>query len=241
MKKSISYKSIPLELKAMDSGKRTIEGYISKFMNVDAVGDRIFPGAFAKSLKENGPLGKNRIPLCAQHNLERPIGRFLELKADGDGLYFKAYVGTHTEGEDYYRMFKEGIIKEFSIGYINIQTEPNEFGGLDIKELKLMEGSAVTIACNEEALLEGVKSLTPAEKAEKDLEKFDVMIKTLAKKGVEEDNKLILECQAYQLKSLYEELVLSTQVAEEPALKSEPTEEEEHKQLLMELHRQFKN
>lgn len=239
MNKFKQYKSIPFEVKGLNQEKREVEGYISKFMNVDAVGDRVFPGAFDKSLKENGPLGLNRIPLCAQHDTKKPIGKFLDLRPDSQGLYFKAFIGTHTDGEDYYKMFKEGIIKEFSIGYVNVKTEPNEYQGLDIKELKLFEGSAVTIACNEQATLESVKSDTPAEMAVKALEEFDCMIDILAKKGVTEDNKLTLESKAYDLKSLYSNLLAATPAEEKSSQEPIQTEEEKQSGLLKELHKQF--
>jgi hypothetical protein len=45
----------------MEDGSRIITMYYSAFGNVDSDGDVITPGAFTKTLKENGPQAKNRI------------------------------------------------------------------------------------------------------------------------------------------------------------------------------------
>jgi len=45
----------------MEDSSRIITVYYSAFGNVDSDGDVIVPGAFTKTLKENGPNAKNRI------------------------------------------------------------------------------------------------------------------------------------------------------------------------------------
>ena len=91
----------------------------------------------------------------------RPVARIDVLKEDQYGLYMEAKFGTHSEGEDYYRMAKEGIIDEFSVGFVPVDKEENEKGGYDINSIKLYEVSMVTIAANEEAVVTGVKSADP--------------------------------------------------------------------------------
>ena len=73
---------------------------------------------------------------------------------------WKLPFGTHRDGDDYYRMTKEGIINEFSVGFVPIQKERNDKGGFDITEIKLYEVSAVTVAANEEAVVTDIKSET---------------------------------------------------------------------------------
>ena len=69
-----------------------------------------------------------------------------------------AKFGTHTLGEDYYRMTKEGIINEFSVGFVPVEKTENEKGGYDISNIKLYEVSMVTVAANDEAVVTDVKS-----------------------------------------------------------------------------------
>ena len=58
-------------------------------------------------------------------------------------------------------MAAEGIINEFSVGFVPVQKEENEKGGYDITEIKLYEVSMVTVAANDEAVVTEVKELDP--------------------------------------------------------------------------------
>ena len=146
------------EVKEFNEETRIVEGWASVFNNLDSDNDRILPGSYAKSIKEWGPEGKNRIKLCMQHNMQRPIGKILEMKEDSKGLYIRAQFGTDTDGENYYRMTKEEIITEFSVGFFAQEKKENEDGGYDISSIKLYEVSMVTVAANDEALVTNVKS-----------------------------------------------------------------------------------
>lgn len=154
-------KASKFTVKESDDDNRVIKGYASVFGNLDSDMDVIHKGAFNKSIKERGPEGKNRIKLVAQHDVKRPVARITNLKEDEYGLYMEAKFGTHTDGEDYYKMAKEGIIDEFSVGFAAVQKDENTKGGYDIKEIKLYEVSMVTIAANDEAVVTGVKSADP--------------------------------------------------------------------------------
>ena len=155
------HKTSKFTVKQSDDDSRTVEGYANVFGNVDSDMDVIQKGAFKKSIKEWGPQGLDRIKLMAQHNMSRPVAKMLELKEDDKGLYMKAKFGTHTDGEDYYRMAKEGIINEFSVGFAAIEKEDNEAGGYDISNTKLYEVSMVSVAANDQAVVTNVKSADP--------------------------------------------------------------------------------
>jgi HK97 family phage prohead protease len=58
------------EFKYAVSDDGTFEGLLATYNNVDLGGDTIEPGAFTKSLQENG----NVIPLLWQHDSRQPIG-----------------------------------------------------------------------------------------------------------------------------------------------------------------------
>lgn len=151
-------KTTKFEVKEIDDS-RTIKGYASVFGNLDSDGDRIMKGAYAKTLKEWGPDGKKRIKLVAQHNMSNPIGKITEMKEDEYGLYIEAKMSEATLGNDYYIMAKEGLIDEFSVGFVAKQKDENKDGGYDIKEIKLYEVSMVSVAANDRAVVTDVKTV----------------------------------------------------------------------------------
>ena len=178
MKQGLQQKASKFTVKDFDDTTGIVKGYASVFNNTDSDKDVILKGAFNRSIKALGPEGADRIKLLAQHDLGRPIGRIKVLKEDPQGLYMEAKFGSHVDGDDYYRMAKEGIINEFSVGFQAIQKEANDKGGNDISEIKLWEVSMVTIAANDEAVVTDVKSNT---------------FSTLVKQVEDEDLKFKLE------------------------------------------------
>ena len=161
--KSMINKSALLEIKDFNDESRTVKGYASVFSNVDSDNDVLLKGAFNRTIKAWGPEGKNRIKLVSQHNIGQPLAKMEVLKEDDNGLYMEAKFGTHTAGEDHYRMVKEGILTEFSIGFVPIKEDKNDNGGRDFSEVKLYEVSLVTVAANDKALVTEVKSIKPEE------------------------------------------------------------------------------
>ena len=171
-------KTAKFTVKDYNDKERTIEGYGAFYGNEDSDGDIIQKGCFARSIKEWGPKGEDRIKLCAQHDMGRPVGRMIEMYEDDKGLYIKAQMGTHQDGDDYYRMAKEGIINEFSVGFQSKQAEPisDEKPGRHIYQGKLYEVSLVTIAAKNKAVVTNVKSEDPM-KLVKQVEDKDLRFK----------------------------------------------------------------
>jgi uncharacterized protein len=149
-------KSLPFEVKAVDSKDRTLEGYAAAFMNVDSWGDRLMPGCFAKTIQENA----GRIKVCWQHDSWDLIGKPLELKEDEIGLFTRSHISRTQRGDEALVLAADGVITEMSIGYRLVPDKfaTNDWGGYDIYELKLMEYSLVTWAANPLARITGVKS-----------------------------------------------------------------------------------
>lgn len=150
------YKSIVGEVKDLDLNKRIVTGYLSAFGNKDHVGDIIVKGAFTKSLKER----KEQIFFLNQHNWDQPHGKFNMLQEDAKGLYFESnpLVDT-TYSSDLLKLYDAGIINEHSIGYQTMQDEV-EGDVRMLKELKLYEGSNVTLGANPETPFMGMKAGT---------------------------------------------------------------------------------
>jgi uncharacterized protein len=149
---------LAFEVKAISEDKRTIEGYASVFGNVDSYGDRVMPGAFLKSLKENA----SRVKVAYQHDVwDGLVGKPLEIREDSFGLFTKSYISKTAKGDELLTLAKDGVIDEMSIGYNLVPGKfyENEFGGLDLHEVKLREYSFVTWGANSLAKVTAVKSL----------------------------------------------------------------------------------
>ena len=149
-------KSIVGEVKDLDLTKRIVTGYLSAFDNKDHVGDIIVKGAFTKSIRER----KDQIFFLNQHNWDQPHGKFNLLQEDAKGLYFESMplVDT-TYSSDLLKLYDAGIINEHSIGFLTVQDEIKTDVRI-LKELKLYEGSNVTLGANPETPFMGMKAGT---------------------------------------------------------------------------------
>ena len=161
MKNNYTIKTSKFQVKESDDDSMTIKAYGSVFGNLDSDNDTIQKGAYTKTIKENGPDGRDMVKLVAQHDISRPIAKITSMKEDDYGLLITAKFGDWTDSNDYYKMMKAGVINELSVGFKAIEKEENEKGGYDIKEIKLYEISAVTVAANDKAVVMDVKSNDP--------------------------------------------------------------------------------
>ena len=151
-KKAVS--GVPVD---MADDTRTIEVYYSAFGNVDSDGDIIMPGSFTKSIKENGPQGKNRIWHLFNHSTDKPVSKPKELVEDAFGLKAIVKMPNTTLGRDTYELYKEGHITEHSIGFQTVKSQAKS-GYNEIQEIKLFEGSSVLWGANSNTPTVMVKS-----------------------------------------------------------------------------------
>jgi HK97 family phage prohead protease len=149
-------KNITGGLKDLDMKKRVVTGYLSAFDNKDHVGDIIVKGAFKKSLVER----KDKIFFLNQHNWDQPHGKFNVLQEDAKGLYFESTPLVDTSySSDLLKLYEAGIVNEHSIGYSTVRSEHDKKADARIlKELKLYEGSNVTLGANPETPFTGLKT-----------------------------------------------------------------------------------
>jgi HK97 family phage prohead protease len=157
VKNIISFKdsSIGLAITDVNPIKGIVQGYFSHFDNVDGDGDIIRKGAFAKTIKEQGPSSNlPRIKHLLNHDPCEPLGKLLSLKEDNTGLLYESQIGTHEDGQDFIKMVESGLITEHSIGfnivkrnqiqsYEDYMKNPSK-GWFEITEVKLYEGSSLT-------------------------------------------------------------------------------------------------
>lgn len=163
----MEYISSKAYYKASETEAGVVEAYVSVFGNVDSYGDRVMLGAFTKSLEAKAP------KMVWQHDLTRPVGKTLEAREVPAGdtslpdelkeygaLWVKgAFNLNTTDGKDAYEHIKFGSVDEYSFGYEEIASTPNEDGTKSLTELRIVEWSPVTLGANPLTLTASVKSL----------------------------------------------------------------------------------
>jgi HK97 family phage prohead protease len=206
------YKSAPIgdEIIDFDEKNNIVKGYGSYFDNKDSDMDIIRKGAYQKTIQENG----NRVKYLYQHDMMQPIGKMSELYEDDKGLVFTAEIPKTQLGNDVIELMKAGVITENSVGIMPIIKE-NKGDYREIKEVKLYEISAVTLAANDQAKILDVKGMVDIDKVYK---RYDNICKLLRKGNISDDMGYALESEILKLKTYF---VNATQPVEET---TEPVE-----------------
>jgi len=155
MKGLLEFKSLTGDVKDVDMIGRRVTGYLSAFGNKDYDGDIVEKGAFTKSIGER----KDQIYFLNQHKWDQPHGKFSVLKEDTHGLYFESepFVKGVSYSEDALKLYEAGVIKEHSIGFITVKSDIEKDARV-LRELKLYEGSNVTLGSNVKTPFTGMKS-----------------------------------------------------------------------------------
>lgn len=190
----------------VDTKSRTVEGYFSIFGNIDSDGDMIMPGAYTKTLKENGP----RIKHLLQHDVRYPLAR-PELQEDSIGLKFRSVISDTSYGRDTIKLYEDKVIDEHSVGIKPVKKQAKSTYR-EITEVKLWEGSSVTWGANEYAHGGMAKSMGK----EDILKRMDDIYKAL-RNGRYESEAIFEALDVYhaQLKQLLYDLANPTHAAEE--------------------------
>lgn len=164
-------KTLNLSIKAV-GGDGTFTGLLSTYGDLDEYKDIVEPGAYAKTINDNG----GSLPMLWQHDPAQPVGT-LALKDTPRGL---EVTGTFLLDDDVpnakmaYALVKAGIVKGLSIGFKPVLKKMKD-GIRHLKEIRLFEGSLVTIPANRNALISDVKSFTEAKDFTSELESIQTM------------------------------------------------------------------
>lgn len=144
------------------------EALVSVFGNTDSVGDRVMPGAFAKSLAEWQERGKP-IPVIWTHSHSNAfdyIGEVLEAEERrGEGLWIKGRLDIDPDLENanarqVYRLLKGGRIDNWSFAY-DVQDEgPGDDGVNELRQLRVYEVGPTLIGANQDTRTLAVKADT---------------------------------------------------------------------------------
>jgi HK97 family phage prohead protease len=154
---------LPATLKTVESkssnedGKIWVEGYAStkhQDRHTDIVSVDVWTEKTISDFLVNPVMLYN-------HNHNKIIGNFTELKADENGLYVKGWVYKSFEHS---QQIVDGVLKSFSIGFIIKDADYDEKDDIfTIKALELLEISSVTIPANGFATFQVSKYFSDAE------------------------------------------------------------------------------
>lgn len=149
----IEHKATTFEIKADSKG--IVEGYASRFGEVDKGGDVVVKGAYSESLNTG-----RKVKMLWQHDPSQPIGVWDEVKEDETGLYVRGRIlDTVEKGREVKSLIEAGAIDGMSIGYRTITSERGTDGSRMLKELDLWEISMVTFPMLESARVDAIKAV----------------------------------------------------------------------------------
>jgi HK97 family phage prohead protease len=151
-------------IKDVDTRRGIICGYWSTFNVADdgQVPDVVMPGAFKKTIQEQGPQGTNRIKFLWQHDADKILGVPQVLKEDNVGLYFESQIVPTSFGSDVLLLYEAGAINEHSIGYVPKDTAYDRSTGVRyLKQIMLYEGSACAWGLNPITPVTAIKGVGP--------------------------------------------------------------------------------
>lgn len=162
-------KSCPVRIKAAGENEGTEEGVFEAIVaayNLDSVGDKITPGAFAETLSAWKSTG-DPIPVLWSHMSHDPeyhIGEVLEAEERPEGLWVKARIDTDpgTKAAQVYKLLKGRRVTQFSFAYdveegAWVDQKDGE-GYYELRKLKLYEVGPTLIGANQATELLDVKS-----------------------------------------------------------------------------------
>lgn len=172
-----NYKSFDMNVKDIDAKQGIVSGYFSAFGMVDSDGDIMMPGAFKRSIQDWGPEAKGRVKHLLNHDPSQPLGKIMELKEDGYGLFYRSQIGTHKLGQDFVKMVESGLIAEHSIGFKTLR-EQKAAEANEIHEVMLYEGSSLTAwGANEYTPILGIKSSDQVVRIQEQIKSFEKFIR----------------------------------------------------------------
>lgn len=111
----------------------------------DRVKDTIEPSAYKSAAKID------KLIALWQHDPDRPIGFWTNLKADGDRLVGHIKLASTNLAQMVKQLIADGVPLSSSIGFRG-KGEPNDIGGIHFKTLELLECSVVSVPAHPRAV-----------------------------------------------------------------------------------------
>ncbi|MEO0586043.1 MAG: HK97 family phage prohead protease, partial [Planctomycetota bacterium] len=152
----LTLRQIANGVKGIDRDARSVDAVMST-PALDRYGERVDPAAFGKRMEAF--LAAPR--LLFNHDHDRPIGRWENVRATSGGLTGTAIFDTSPEGELRFNQILEGSLNSFSVAWLThaweMRDEQDDDGTTRrvrvFTDVELLECSLVTIPANPEALI----------------------------------------------------------------------------------------
>lgn len=132
-----------------------IRGYASRFHEVDDGGDCVHRGAFLRSLVQRPT---QDIKMLWQHDPSRPIGRWISIREDSQGLFVQGEIlDAVAQGREAAHLIAAGVLNGLSIGFKarKARRDPRT-GCRDVLAVDLWEVSLVTFPLLRSARLDSL-------------------------------------------------------------------------------------
>ena len=159
-------KSFDVEAKA-DGERGEFTALASVFGNVDLVGDRMMPGAFAKTLEKRRDAGRPW-PVIWSHDWDDPFSMIGgadpdDVKETDRGLEFKGKLDlANPKATQVYNLLKQGLVTAMSFGF-SVVSEKMVKGVNESAEVELVEMGPTLKGANPEAQLQAVKAIAASD------------------------------------------------------------------------------
>jgi HK97 family phage prohead protease len=128
----------------------TVEGYASRFGEIDAARDMVMRGAFRETLAQRGI---RKIPMLFQHDPAEPVGIWLELREDAHGLLARGrLIPDVRRARDLIALIRDGAIDGLSIGFrtrkarVDPKTRVRRLEAIDLWEISIVTFPLLTSA-----------------------------------------------------------------------------------------------
>ncbi len=213
--KSTQIKSFNGEVLDIDSSKRTVVAYVSKFGNIDLDGDMMMPGCYKKSIQERGKSGADLLYHLSNHRMQPEyVLSKADFEEDNYGLKMYSTMRNTLHANDILEGYENKIWNQHSVmfqalkGQYEVKTNSEGIQYNEIRQTKFYEGSTVVLGANPETPFLGLKSLFE-QTYEGDISKafshLNSLIKASRKGNFSDDFFPLLEMQIKLLESLIEE------------------------------------
>lgn len=221
-----------LETKSIDGGivdvdvssRRVVTNW-SGLGNVDYDKDLITDKAYNKTIQERGPKGKNLIYWITDHNpsVKNIVGGLQDLYVKGNHLQAVGVVSNTTHGNDVLQLYKDGIIRQHSVGFVPTRTEDAKSHRI-IHEVMLYEGSSVLWGANIDTGTETVgKSLMTIQECN---DEMDILLKAWRNGTYTDETFGLLEVRIKQIQKYYSDLISAP--SDKDTRKHAPSDEDTH-------------
>jgi hypothetical protein len=143
------------QIKVLDQANRIIQ-MIGSSEDFDRIGDRVIMAGVQLANYKSNPI------VLANHNYGTDekstcIGKTIDVSVVGSQLIFKIQFADTPNGQEWFYLYENKFMNASSIGFIPLESTPNNQGGFDFTQIELLEISMVAVPCNQACIQRAFK------------------------------------------------------------------------------------